>query len=261
MVFQKKRALALGLAGAWIAAFPFIFRDSYVVSILIMVGIFAILAFSVDLILSYAGQMALGHQGFFGLGAYVSGVLSTRYGLPPLVGLLSAILLTYLVAYVIGWPALRLKGYYFAIATLAFGLVIQKMFVTLRTFTGGNDGLRGIPPFSIGPLVFDTDFKYYYLVWVLVFASLLVFLNIVNSRVGLALRAIKGDEDSAAAMGIDLPRYKMMAFLLTAGFAGLAGVLYAHYMRFIAPISFSLDVGFMAILAVFLGGRKQFGEA
>jgi branched-chain amino acid transport system permease protein len=251
-----KRYLVVAPAVAFMAAFPVLFQGSYLVGIMILVGIYAIVAFSLDLIIGYSGQLVLGHQGFFGLGAYVSGVLATRYGLSPLLSMLNAILFTCVAAYVIGRPAFRLRGYYLGILTLAFGLIIHSVFVSFRGFTGGTDGLRQIPPFSVGPLVFDTDFKYYYLVWVLVLLSLILYLNIVNSRMGLALRAIKEDEYAAAAMAINVPRYKMMVFLLTAGFAALAGALYAHYMKFISPDSFDLHVLFLITLMAFLGGKE-----
>ena len=154
------------------------------------------------------GQISLGHAAFFGLGAYSSGVLTTKYSIHPAGAFLSGILLSALVAFLVGKPTLRLKGHYMAVATLGFGEILFIIFNELSPLTGGPSGLSGIPPLTLGGIPLEGA-AYLYLVWGLVILLLIFSLNVINSRVGRALRAVHGSELAASAMGVDASRYKV----------------------------------------------------
>jgi len=164
------------------------------------------------------------------------------------------------VAYGLGKPVLRLKGYYLAIATIGFGLIIQSLLVTLTKVTGGPDGFREIVPLKIAGYVFKTDSQYYYPIWTIAMVILLLTRNIVRSRVGRAMLALRGDDVAASAMGVDVAKYKVQAFVLSAAYASLAGSLYAHSNRFISPQVADLSSSVEMIIMMVLGGvRTVFG--
>lgn len=158
-------------------------------------------------------------------------------------------------------PSLRLKGHYLAMATLGFGEIMLFVFTEAERFTGGSNGLRGIPPAGVGPLVADTPVAKYLLVWVCVGLVLLVAANIVRHRPGRALRAIHGSETGAQACGIDTVRVKVQVFVLSAALGGLAGVLYAHYVGFVSPSTFTLRYSLVLVTMVALGGMGSLSGA
>jgi branched-chain amino acid transport system permease protein len=208
--------------------------------------------------MGYAGQVSLGHAGFYGLGAYVSGVLGARLGLSPWLGMPLAACATGVLAYVIGIPTLKLKSYYLAMATLGIGIVLHLAFVQLYWWTGGSSGLAGIPPWDIGPLRFTSDLAHYYLIWAFAGAALWLAWNLVNSAVGRALRAVGDSELAASAMGVDAARAKRSVFVLSAVYASVAGSLYAHYITVISPEIFSFLASVVLILMVAIGGIGRY---
>ena len=210
-----------------------------------------------DVLVGYCGQLSLGHNAFFAMGAYTTGIMTVKYGIAfPLIPLFSGILCTLIVAWVIGLPALRLKGYYLAIATLGFGLIINNFLVGFNILTGGASGINYIPPFKISTLVsFDNDFKFYYLVWGIAAIVFKISLNFAESRYGRALRAIHEDEVFASTIRIPVARYKILAFLYSAACASLAGSLYAHFSGTITPAGFGFMVSIHMVIMLFLGGR------
>lgn len=239
------------------------------------------------LFMGYAGQISLGHAGFFAIGGYTSAALTTvdlsAHRGEALVGLLgrwhllqarpdlyggdlltvhpwpaavAAVALAVAVAALLGVPVLRLKGHYLAMATLGFGTIVSAVAVGTERL-GGADGLSGVPPFTLLPgLTITGDaaarVQNYYLAWGLVALGMLLLSNLVRARVGRALRAIHGAEDAASAMGIDAARYKLLAFVLSAGFAAVAGVGLTHYTGGIGPSEASVmrSVRYVAIVAV-----------
>ncbi len=247
--------LVLGLV--LLAVLPFILNNPYYISILIFIGINSMLALGLCMVLGYAGQISLGHSAFYGLGAYTSAILSTKLALSPWLAMLVGAILTAIVAYIVGIPVFRLRGHYLAMATLALGLIVYVFFVELRPITGGPTGVIGIPPISIGSFVFDTDVRYYYLVWTAAIICLVLSLNIVRSRVGRALRAIRGSEGAASALGVDITGYKLKVFTLTAVFASIAGSLYAHYVSFISPSPFGFPLTIQLLTMVVIGGMAS----
>lgn len=205
-------------------------------------GINIILAVSLNLIVGFTGQLALGHAGFMAVGAYISAVFTLKLGQPYLLAVLAGSLAAGLVGIVIGLPTLRLRGDYLAIATLGFGEIVRGLLVNIE-YVGGAAGLNGIPKM--------TNWTWLFLFTV---ATVLLIKNFINSSHGRACIAIREDEIAADAMGINTTFYKVLAFSIGAFFAGLAGALYAHYFFLIQPQSFSFLKSFDALVMVVLGG-------
>jgi branched-chain amino acid transport system permease protein len=210
-----------------------------------------------DVLVGYCGQLSLGHNAFFAIGAYATGILTVKFGIHlPLIAMVLGILCTLIVAWIIALPSLRLRGYYLAIATLGFGLIINSFLIGFNQLTGGASGLHNIQPFTIASIFsFDTDFKFYYLIWGIALLVLKISLNFAGSLYGRALRAINEDETFASAMRIPVTRFKIQAFLYSAVCASLAGSLYAHYAGTITPDSFGFMVSIQMVVMLFLGGR------
>ena len=253
---KKKDLYTIVALAAVIAAFPRLGGgNDYFLSLLIFMGINAMITMGLSLLMGYAGQISLGHAAFFGLGAYSSGVLTVKYGVSPLAAFGAGIFLSALVAFLVGKPTLRLKGHYMAVATLGFGEILFIVFNELSPLTGGPSGLSGIPSLTLGGAALDGSL-YFYLVWAFVFLLLLFSLNVINSRVGRALRAVHGSELAAGAMGVDAARYKLGVFVLSAIYAAMAGSLYAHFVTFISPSSFSLMFSILLLMMVVVGGTE-----
>jgi branched-chain amino acid transport system permease protein len=246
------RALLAFLAA--VAVVPWLLPNQYLVHVVVLAGIYVILAVGLNLLMGYAGQVSLGHAGFYGLGAYVSAVLSVRYGLTPWLGMPIAALATGALAYVVGIPTLRLKSYYLGMATLGIGAVLNLAFVQLHHITGGSSGLAGILPWDLGPIRFTTATEHYVLVWAFAAVALWVARNLVNARVGRVLRALRESEAAAEAMGVDTAAEKRRVFVLSAVYASVAGSLYAHYITVISPEIYSFLFSVVLVLMVAIGG-------
>jgi branched-chain amino acid transport system permease protein len=246
------RALLILLAA--VAVVPWLLPNQYLVHVVVLAGLHVILAVGLNLVMGYAGQVSLGHAGFYGLGAYVSAILSVRYGLSPWLGTPIAAVATGALAYVVGIPTLRLKAYYLGMATLGIGLVLQLAFVQLHGVTGGSSGLAGILPWDLGPLRFTTATRHYWLVWAVAAIALWIARNLVNSRVGRVLRALGESEAAAEAMGVDTAAEKRRVFVLSAVYASVAGSLYAHYITVISPEIYSFLFSVVLVLMVAIGG-------
>jgi branched-chain amino acid transport system permease protein len=239
---------------------PTILAGSYWIHVLVIIGIYVIAAAGIEVVFGFAGQLSFCQASFFGLGAYASAILTTTYHLHPILAMVISMVFVSLVAYGLGTPVLRLKGYYLAIATIGFGLIIQSLFVTLSHYTGGPDGFRDIVPLNVAGYVFKTDSQYYYPIWTVAMIVLLLTRNIVHSRVGRAMLALRGDDIAASSMGVDITKYKVQAFVLSAAYASLAGSLYAHSNRFISPQIADLSNSVEMIIIMVLGGiRTVFG--
>ena len=237
-----------------VAIVPFVFKGSYLMNVLVFVGINTMLAVSLNLLLGYAGQISLGHAGFFGLGAYISGILTTTYGINPWLTIVIAAVVVGAVAFVIGFPVLKLKGHYLAMATLGLGIIMYIVFNEAVSYTGGPSGLSGIPNLSIYGYIFDNDIKNYYLIWGITLLVILLSLNLVHSRIGRALRSIHDSEVAARVMGVNARLLKVQIFALSASFSAIAGSLYAHTMSFIAPASFGFNFSIELVTMVIIGG-------
>ncbi len=252
----SKKYIPLALFALFMAPLPF-FISNYEAKILVFAGINAILAIGLCLLMGYAGQISLGHAAFYGVGAYTSAILTTKYGMSVWLGFLAAIVLSALVALVIGIPSLRLKGHYLAMATLGFGEIMSVLFTETDSLTNGPEGIVSIPPISIGNFTLMTAQHYYYFVWGIAILLLAVAINIIYSRVGRALRALHEGEIAAQAMGVNTAKYKVQIFVLSAVYGGIAGSLYAHFVNFINPSPFTLIFSIVLVLIVVLGGTGR----
>jgi branched-chain amino acid transport system permease protein len=254
---KLKQYIILGLFALILIGLPFLLSNDYQLKIASFVGINTIIAVGLCLLIGYAGQISLGHAAFFGIGGYSSAILTTKYGLAIWEGLLVSLILSGLVAFVIGVPSLKLKGHYLAMATLGFGEIMYVLFVELSELTGGPSGIPGIPPFSIGNLIIKTNIGYYILVWLTALIIIFLSINIIHSRIGRALKAVHGSEPAAQAMGVHTAKYKIQIFVLSAIYAGLAGSLYAHFVNFVNPSSFTLTTSIILVTMVVIGGMAN----
>lgn len=227
--------------------------DKYTM-LLTFIAINTMVTLGLCLLMGYTGQVSLGQTAFYGIGAYISAILSKTHGVNPWLAMVIAAAAAGLFAYVIGFPIFRLRGNYLAMATLGLGLVVYTLFRELGSLTGGPDGMSGIPYLSIGGLEFNTPITKYILVWLFCLAALLVSQNIIRSRTGRALRAIHGSEAAAQSVGIDLSRYKIKIFVLSAVYASIAGSLYVHTLRFVNPTPFSFMASVMIVTMAVVGG-------
>ena len=214
--------------------------------------IFAIAGVGLMLLVGYTGLISLGHAAFLGIGAYVNAVLLNR-GVPFVVTLPAAGLLTALCGAAIGRPTLRMSGLYLAIATLAFGSIVGTVFQKWESVTGGFDGFAVPTPYVFGMPLDSATGIYYASLAVLAFV-MWVSANLLRAPVGRAMVAIRDSEVSAQSMGINLARYKTLAFAISAGMTGLAGALFAHYVRYLAPDAFDVLLSVQFITIVFVGG-------
>jgi branched-chain amino acid transport system permease protein len=231
--------------------------NNYYFTLLNIIGIHALLVVGLNLLLGYAGQISLGHAAFFGLGAYSSGILTATYGLNPWLALPIGLVVAGLAAFLVGIPALKLRGYYLAMATLGFGIIIYIIFNQTDELTGGPSGLSGIPSLSLAGFPLDSPDRLFLLIWPVLGVILLLSSNLVDSRLGRALRALHDSETAAQSLGVDTARAKLLIFVWSALYASLAGSFYAHTLNFIAPASFSFMFSIKLVTMVVVGGMAS----
>ena len=234
--------------------YPVLQAYPFYASVLTFAGIYGLMALGLDLLIGYTGQFSFGHSAFAGIGAYTSAILTTRFGVLPLLAVIAGGLLTAAVALIVGYPTLRLKGHYLAMATAALALISFTLFVEVDALTHGYMGIGNIPRLALGPLILDSALHYAYLASLTLALGVCISRSIVNSRVGLAMRAVRGNEPAALARGINSPAYKLQIFVVSAVYAAIAGSIQAHFMTFISPEPFSLALSFTLVTMVFVGG-------
>jgi branched-chain amino acid transport system permease protein len=239
-------------------AVPFVAPNAYVVSLANVALINVILIASLNLLMGFGGQISLGHAGFFGLGAYASGIINVKLGLSPWFGLPAAALVASLAALLIGIPALRLRGPYLSMATLGFNAILVVMFNRLIDLTGGPNGLLGVRPFSFASISLNSEVRAFPLVWLVSLLVMVAILNLLRSRTGRALRAVATNELGADAVGIDSFNTKLLFFVVTAGMAGIAGSLYVHINQYASPETFDISAAILLVVMVALGGSGTY---
>ncbi|MCP3175562.1 branched-chain amino acid ABC transporter permease [Desulfuromonas sp. KJ2020] len=263
MTFRQKFVyfVVLHRTGLWVGAltlalglYPLVEKNPYTLGLTNLIAIYAIVVLGLNLFIGYAGQISLGHAAFFGLGAYGSAIGTATFGLPAWPTLVGVAALVALVALLVGVPALRLSGHYLAMATLGCNIVVHTVLLQWDTVTGGPSGFPGVAPLAIGPLVFDDEVRFHYLVWSFTLVALLLSLNLVRSGVGRGLAALAGEETAAAALGVDTRRAKVKVFVLSAVFASVAGSLFAHCYGFVSPDSFGIFTSTDMVIMVVVGG-------
>ena len=251
---KRRDILAFVTLAIVIGLIPNFVSSKYYFIVLNVIGLNAIVVIGLNLLIGYAGQISLGHAAFFGLGSYFSGVLTVNYGWSPWVAMLIGMLATGAVAYLVGYPSLKLRGHYLVMATLAFSIIVYILMGELSYFTGGHDGLIGIEPLSIFGYAFDSDLRNFYLIWFFVFICMILSYNLLYSRVGRALRAIHGSEIASSSLGVNTQSYKVKIFVLSAMYASVSGSLYAHYIMFISPSTYDFYYSIQVVTMVIVGG-------
>ena len=248
----------IGLLIFIIAIMPLVTKSPYYVTLGNFIGIYAIVAIGLALLIGYAGQVSMAQAAFFGIGAYTSAILTTQTDFNPWLALVLGALLSAVVALIIGIPLLKLEGHVLAVATLALSIVVYTFFVEIRPLTGGYDGIGGIPRLSVAGFVLKTDSHYYYIIWAFVLILFILSSNIVRSRVGRALRSIHrfdgGSEMAAQSLGVSPTKYKVQVFMLSAVYASIAGSFYAHWITFINPEPFGIFISILMLIMVTIGG-------
>ena len=251
---EKREIIMFLIFTLAVLAVPLFLQGSYFMNVLVFIGINTMLAVGLNLLMGYAGQISLGHAAFFGLGAYISGVLTVTYELNPWSALAVAAGANGGLAFVIGFPILKLRGHFLAMATLGFGIIMFIVFNETVAVTGGPSGLSGIPNLHISSLVFDNDMHNYYLIWSVTLVTMLLSINLSQSRIGRALRAIADSEVAARVMGVNARVLKVQIFTVSAVISAIAGSLYAHTMTFISPASFGFNFSVELVTMVIIGG-------
>ncbi|MGH2627155.1 MAG: branched-chain amino acid ABC transporter permease, partial [Anaerolineales bacterium] len=251
---MRRASLALAAFLAVVVALPWAVSGRISLSVFLFIGLNALIAVGLSLLGGQAGQISLGQAAFYGIGAYISAITTLRYGINPWIGMGLAIAGSALVAYVVGAPILILRGHFLVLGTLALNVIVDVLIRNLQTLTGGPSGLTGIPPLALGTVALRGDRVYYYLAWGAALAAVWLGGNLIASRVGRALAAVRASEVAAATLGINPAHYKARTFAISAAFAGLAGSLYVHYLSFVSPSPFVFEFSITLLVMSVLGG-------
>ncbi len=226
--------------------------DAFILNILIFMGIYVTLALSLNLAMGYTGLLNLGHAAFYGIGAYTSALLALAYGVPFWFGILAGGLMAALFGLLMA-PTSKLKGDYLALATLGLVIIVENIFRNSE-FTRGPLGLAGIPKPELFGFVFKDLYSYFGLVMALAIATYIIIKLLVESPFGRVLKAVRDDEMAVASLGKNPSKYKTIALVLSAFFAGVAGSLFAHYITFIDPSSFTITESILVVSMIIVGG-------
>lgn len=226
----------------------------YVVSLAVVIGLQVLPALGLTLLTGYTGQLSLGHAAFYGLGAYGAALLGSTFGLSPILGVLLASLLVAGIAWAMGWLVFRLKGHYLAMATLAFGIIVQIGFVEMHGLTGGPNGLSGIAPLSVFGKGLITDAQVLPVVWAALILALLFAQNLISSPAGLVMRAIAEGDRVVGSLGNDVTAIQRKVMMLSGFLCAIGGGLYAHYVGYLSPGPFDVGFSVRLLLMVALGG-------
>jgi branched-chain amino acid transport system permease protein len=246
------RRLWLGLLVVACLVVPTVL-SSYMVYILCLIAIYAIVAIGLNILMGYAGQISVGHTGFFAIGAYTSGIIMLRLGLPfwltlPLAGLVSGG-----IGFLLGIPALRLSGFYLAVATLGFGISVPLVILNTESLSGGHMGLNPPRPTAFG-FTFSSDLSYYYLTFAIMLLLLAVAYWLLSTKAGRAWVALRDSETAAQAMGINLAYYKTLAFAVSGFYTGIAGCLNGHLITSIHPEGYTFTQSILFLTFIVVGG-------
>ena len=251
---NRKTLVAAVIGLALLAAAPLLTSNSYYIHMIGTIMIYAILLYGLDIVVGYTGQVSLGHAGLFGVGSYTAGVLFMKLGAPLWVIIPASIGVTAAFGALLALPALRVTGPYLAMVTLAFGTIIQILINEMTFLTEGPLGITLPKPTIFGEKL--TEHGFYWLVFALMVVSLVVVDRILKSQLGRAFEALRGSPVASDCMGVSVYRYKVYAFVISAGFAGLAGCLYAYSEQYISPNTYNFELTVLFLLAVIMGGRK-----
>jgi branched-chain amino acid transport system permease protein len=251
-LFQHSgQVYSYGLLGLLLMAAPW-WAGDYVMSQLHFICIYSIVGFGLMMLVGFTGQISLGHAAFLAVGAYTEALMQAA-GVPFVISIASAALFAGAAGIIVGLPALRLKGIYLAIATIAFNVIVEEIIARWESVTGGNSG-KHLKPVELFGIKLDTDASFYYLCLALTVLCALACINLLRSPTGRAFVAIRDSEISASCLGVHLARYKTMSFAFSAALTGVGGALYAHKLAFISPEQFTLFTSIELVTIVILGG-------
>ncbi|HBI82739.1 MAG TPA: ABC transporter [Alcaligenaceae bacterium] len=252
---MKLKHLLMVTAIVALFGFPLVVDNPYYIHLVETILIYAVLLFGLDIVVGYTGQVSLGHAGLFGIGSYVAGVLFIKLGMPFWVTVPAAIIITAAFGGLLALPALKVIGPYLAMVTLAFGTIIQILINEMSFLTEGPVGIKIPKPNLFGRPM--TEDEYYWVVCVLMLLSLLVVHRIMKSHLGRAFEALRDSPVACDCMGVSVYRFKVYAFVISAGFAGLAGCMYSYSEQYISPNTYVIELSVLFLLAVIMGGRKS----
>jgi branched-chain amino acid transport system permease protein len=239
---------------AILVVIPLTLQNDYFLLLFNVMALNGLVVLGLNLLIGSTGQVSLGHAAFFGIGAYLSAIASTSWQWPLFYSFLFSLASVGLVSCLLALPTLRLEGHYLVMATLGFNIIVSILFNQMDGVTGGPSGFPGIPQLRIGSFAIDSDLKFYVFVWTLFLIFFALTLNLIDSRLGRALKAIHEKELTAEAMGIPSHSYKVAVFVLSAIYAGVAGFCYAHYVSFISPKTFDIFYSVQVVTMVVVGG-------
>jgi branched-chain amino acid transport system permease protein len=243
------------------AALPFALPRN-LVDLLVFSGIYTVAGLGVSLLLGHCGIVNLAQAVFYGIGAYATAYLTVEMNLPNATGFVVGALVSTAIAFAVGWPVLRLTGYFLALATMALSVIGNALFYQWDWLTQGTLGIGGIPKLQLFGFALDTPMRFYYLAWPVAFACMGFSYNLTNSRTGLMLRAMRDSTDAAITLGVDIQWLRARVFMLSALFGSIAGNLFAHYTSFVSVQSFTVEKSFSFLLIAVLGGvRSPWGAA
>jgi len=252
--FGSQQGLLFAIVGIFVI-YPF-FVSNYYIDVAFFFGIYALLGLSLNIVLGQVGLFDLGHAGFYAIGAYTTAILNTKLGIPILVLLPVSAISAGIFAYIVCSPIIHLRGDYLCIVTIGMGEIVRLALINNPfDLTGGPNGVYGIdfPSFG-GPFVIDSSIEYYFLIWIIVVLSIIGLIRLQNSRIGRAWNCIREDQIAAGASGIDVRYYKLLAFVIGAALAGVAGNIYASKLMAVSPESFSFWESCMLFCIVLIGG-------
>ena len=252
----RSRFTGLIVIAVVLAALPFLLPNNFYLDLAIRMLINACIVLGLNLLIGFAGQISLGHAGFVGIGAYASAVLTTHYGWSPLAAMLAGALGAGVLAALVARPIFKLKGHYLAMATLGLGIILSIIIRNEATLTGGPDGMP-VPALALFSLEISGEKQWYWVLTGILLLSLWASLNLINSPFGRALRALHGSEVAAQVVGVDVAKYKLAIFVLSAVFASLMGSVTAHYVGFVTPNVADFFHSIELVTMVVIGGMAS----
>ena len=253
---KKNVYLGLYFVMAILAVLPFVVPNSFYLDLVIRMAINAVIVLGLNLLIGFAGQISLGHAGFLGIGAYASAVLPTHFGWHPVLAMAAGAVVTGLLAGLVARPIFKLKGHYLAMATLGLGIILNIALRNEAQWTGGPDGMP-VPTMGLFGFELANDKQWYWVVALLLSVSVWASLNLIDSPFGRALRALHGSEVASQVVGVDVVRYKVAIFVMSAVFASLMGSVTAHYVGFVTPNLADFFHSIELVTMVVIGGMAS----
>ena len=253
---QKNTYFGLYLVIGVLLVLPFVLPNNFYLDLASRMAINAVIVLGLNLLIGFAGQISLGHAGFLGIGAYASAVLPTSFGWPPLLAMGAGAVATGLLAALVARPIFKLKGHYLAMATLGLGIIINIVLRNEASLTGGPDGMP-VPALGLMGFELSNDKQWYWVIALLLSLSIWASLNLIDSPFGRALRALHGSEVASQVAGVNVVRYKVAIFVISAVFASLMGSVTAHYVGFVTPNIANFFHSIELVTMVVIGGMAS----